>query len=64
MLVKESAGNAELTIMRYGGSDGEVSVQWRTIDETAISGRDYIGGSGEITFGHLETRQVRLRLYT
>lgn len=58
ILVKESAGAAELHIIRRGGSDGEATVQWRTIDETAINGRDYFGGSGEITFKHLEVRQV------
>lgn len=61
ILVKESAGEAELHIVRRGGSDGEVTVQWRTIDETAISGRDYVGGNGEITFKHLEVRQVCLK---
>lgn len=50
VLVKESAGIVEVPVNRLKGSDGEVSVKWRTIDRSAISGRDYKGGSGEIKF--------------
>jgi solute carrier family 8 (sodium/calcium exchanger) len=34
-----------------------VDVKWRTIDKTAISGKDYNGGEGCITFKHGETQR-------
>ncbi|XP_046660345.1 sodium/calcium exchanger 3-like isoform X1 [Homalodisca vitripennis] len=56
MLVKESAGFVRVPIIRYKGSDGEVSFKYKTIDRSALSGRDYVGGSGTITFKNMETR--------
>ncbi len=34
-----------------------MDVKWRTIDKTAISGKDYNGGEGVITFKHGETQR-------
>jgi len=56
-LVKESCGNAVLSVIRQNGADGDVSIKWRTIDKTAISGKDYTGGEGEIEFKHGETQR-------
>jgi len=56
-LVKESIGNAQLSIIRQNGADGDVTVKWRTVDKTAISGKDYVGGEGEIEFKHGETQR-------
>ena len=42
---------------RQNGADGDVSIKWRTIDKTAISGKDYTGGEGEIEFKHGETQR-------
>ncbi|KAL0275303.1 UNVERIFIED_CONTAM: hypothetical protein PYX00_003196 [Menopon gallinae] len=53
-LVKESAEAAVLRIVRKFGADGDITMRWRTIDDTALSGRDYAGGSGEIVFKHGE----------
>lgn len=58
LLVKESAGFVDVPIIRTHGSDGEVTVKWRTIDESAISGRDYVGGQGEIVFKDKEVTSV------
>jgi len=58
LLVKESTGFAEVPIVRTHGSDSEVSVKWKTIDESAISGRDYVGGEGEIIFKDKEVAKV------
>lgn len=58
MLVKESAGYVRIPIVRYKGSDGEVSVKYKTIDKSAISGRDYKGGSGTIDFKDMEVSFV------
>jgi len=55
-LVKESIGNAQLSVVRQNGADGDVDVKWRTIDKTAVSGKDYEGGEGVITFKHGETK--------
>ncbi|XP_025412592.1 sodium/calcium exchanger 3 [Sipha flava] len=58
LLVKESAGFVEIPVVRTHGSDSEVSVKWKTIDESAISGRDYIGGEGEIIFKDKEVAKL------
>ena len=42
---------------RQNGADGDVTIKWRTIDKTAIGGKDYTGGEGEIEFKHGETRR-------
>lgn len=46
-----------MPVVRTNGVDGIVSAKWRTIDRTAISGKDYIGGEGEIHFGHGESEK-------
>lgn len=53
-LVTESIGNVAISVVRLNGADGEVSVKWRTIDKSAINGKDFIGGSGVLTFKHTE----------
>lgn len=58
LLVKESAGSVEVPVIRLKGSDGEVTVKWKTIDRSAISGRDYKGGSGDLTFKSGEIRRL------
>lgn len=58
LLVKESAGSVQIGIVRKKGSDGEVTVKYKTIDKSAISGRDYKGGAGEINFKNGETRII------
>jgi len=56
-LVKESIGRAQLSVIRQNGADGDVAVKWRTVDKTAISGKDYVGGEGELVFKHGETQR-------
>lgn len=53
-LVKESIGNAVIPVVRKNGADGEITVKWRTIDKSALSGRDFKGGEGVLTFKHTE----------
>ena len=53
-VVKESAGSISIPVIRIRGADGDVSVKWKTVDKTAISGRDYVGGEGELIFKHNE----------
>lgn len=57
-LVKESCKDAEVAIVRQNGADGNISVKWRSIDKTAINGKDYHGGEGTVEFKHGETHQV------
>lgn len=47
-----------MPIVRTHGADSEVSVKWKTIDESAISGRDYKGGEGEIFFKDNEVAKM------
>lgn len=56
-LVKESVGEAHLSVVRQNGADGDVEIKWRTIDKTAISGKDYQGGEGILKFKHGETQR-------
>lgn len=56
-LVKESCGNALISVVRQNGADGEVEIKWRTIDKTAVEGKDYTGGEGVLKFTHGETQR-------
>jgi len=56
-LVKESCGDALLSVIRQNGADGEVEVKWRTIDKTAINGKDFTGGEGVLEFKNGETQR-------
>nr|XP_045601210.1 sodium/calcium exchanger 2-like isoform X3 [Procambarus clarkii] len=56
-LVKESIGSAVIPVVRKNGADGEITVKWRTIDKSAISGRDFEGGEGALVFKHTEIVQ-------
>merc|ERR1712079_389753 len=61
-LVKESCGEAEIAVLRQNGADGEISIKWRTIDKSAVNGKDYKGTSEDkesrIEFKHGETHQL------
>ena len=39
-LLKESCGNAEIGVLRQNGAAGIIGVKWRTIDKSAINGKD------------------------
>jgi len=56
-LVKESCGNAMLSVVRQNGADGDVTIKYKTIDKSAINGKDFEGGEGEIEFKHGETQR-------
>lgn len=55
LTVSESDNNARLRIVRTGGSDGVVSIDYATINSTAIAGQDYQSRSGTLTFADGET---------
>ena len=64
--ISEDGGTLNVTVNRVGGSDGTVSVQYRTLDgasgisssQTAWSGADYTGKNGILTFAPGETTKV------
>lgn len=59
----ESAGEAQLTVIRTQGSDGDVTVNWATQDGSALSGKDYVGGAGTVDFKHSEgTKNISIKL--
>jgi len=54
-IVKESCGKAEVEVERVNGADGKVELVWKTKDQSALHGKDYIGGEGTLIFEHGET---------
>ena len=54
-ICKESVGKAQIEIERVNGADGKVEVPYRTKDQSALHGKDYLGGEGVIVFDHNET---------
>ncbi len=49
--VDEDAGTALIPVVRVGGSDGAVSLNYTTVDATAIAGEDYTLTAGQAIFG-------------
>src|SRR5207248_2137911 len=48
--VAKNAGQATITVLRTGGSDGAVSVQLATSDGTATAGSDYTAVTQTVSF--------------
>lgn len=46
----ESDGSVTVTVRREGGSSGAVSVNWATVDGSAVSPDDFVGASGLLQF--------------
>ncbi|ODM88768.1 Sodium/calcium exchanger 1 [Orchesella cincta] len=55
LLVKESCQFACIDVERTNGADGDISVNYRTIDGSAKSPNDYQGSEGTLVFKHGET---------
>ncbi len=53
--VVEGSGNALLNLVRTGGSNGVVSVQWNVVGGSATPGQDYFGSVGTVVFAAGET---------
>ena len=53
-MVKESCGACVIPVMRRNGADGEISVKYRTIDKTAVGGKDYVPQEGTLIFRNNE----------
>ena len=56
--VDENAGSVAVKIVRTQGSDGEVSVDYRTADDSAQRGSDYRVRRGTLTFANGETEKT------
>ncbi len=56
--VTESSGVATVTLKRTSGERGAVDVVFRTVDNTAFSGVDYVGVLETITFANGETEKT------
>ena len=55
--VNEDGTNATITVNRTGGTDGIITVDYATVNDTAIAGTDYSATSGTLTFADTETTQ-------
>lgn len=53
--VSEGAGKATIGVMRWGGAQGEFTINYSTSDGTALAGIDYGAVSGVLTFAEGET---------
>ena len=49
--VNEEDGTVSIPVVRIGGTDGAVSLNYTTVDATATSGEDYIITAGQAVFG-------------
>ena len=56
--VNEIAGVATIKVIRTGGSSGQVSVDFTTVNEAAVGGFDYMNRSGTLTFFEGETSKT------
>ncbi|TQV74048.1 PKD domain-containing protein [Aliikangiella marina] len=55
---------ATITLERTGGDDYEVSVDFTTIDGTAVAGTDYTAASGTVTWGDLDSATKTITVST
>lgn len=53
--VIEDIGQMVVTVQRVGGFNGSLSVEYETVDGTAIAGQDYTATSGTLNFADGET---------
>ncbi len=56
--VREDDGSVTVKVMRSGGSDGAVTVDYATADGTARAGSDYTTDSGTLTFAAGEVEKT------
>ena len=59
--VKESCGDAIITVYREDGADGDIEIKWRTVDKTAVAGKDFIGCDASLHFKSGErTKEIKI----
>ncbi len=54
----EDVGALTITVLRTGGDSGALSVDYATVNETAIAGQDYTATSGTLNFAGGETSKT------
>ena len=57
LMVEEDAGMVMVTVRREGEADGEVKINYRTADGSAVGDSDYAPTSGTLTFAPGETEK-------
>jgi uncharacterized delta-60 repeat protein len=60
--VQEDAGGALFRVHRYGGTEGAVTVAYRTVADSAVQGKDFLGESGEVHFGAGDDTEQVIRI--
>jgi hypothetical protein len=62
--VDEAAGSVAIAVVRGGSSTGTVSVAYSTVNGQAVSGADYIAGSGRLTWtdGDMEPKIIAVQI--
>jgi hypothetical protein len=62
--IGEADGSVLLTINRTGGSEGEVTIEYATLDGSAYGGGDYASDSGTLIFAEGETtKSISIAVY-
>ena len=56
--IAEDTGNLAIDVIRTGGSDGVLTVQYATADGTALANTDFTSVSGQLVFLDGETRKT------
>ena len=56
--VGESEGSVDVTILRQNGSDGTVTVEYNSINSSAVAGQDYTAVSGTAVFAPGQVSQT------
>ena len=56
--VLEDIGQMTVTVQRVGGSNGALSVEYATVDGTAVAGQDYTATTGTLNFANGETSKT------
>ncbi|MDP3890856.1 Calx-beta domain-containing protein, partial [Nocardioides sp.] len=61
--VKEGAGRVTIRVTRYGRTDRDVTVRYRTRSDTAKAGQDFVATSGKLRFARGVTqRKLQVRI--
>lgn len=56
--ITEDLGILNVSVVRTGGSSGDLTVNYSTIDGSAVAGQDYTSTSGTLTFNNGETSKT------
>ncbi len=60
--VLENTSTVSLLVQRLDGSDGEISINYSTLDGSAIAGQDYIAKQNSLTWANGDTNEQRIEI--